>query len=185
MRTALALAVLLLTPVAVEAAPEPLRVVPQLDLERYAGTWYEIARLPNRFQRKCAGDVKATYTLRPDGRIAVVNQCRTAEGTLEDAAGVARRVAGRPGSVLQVRFAPAFLSFLPAVWGDYWVVALDGDYQHAVVGSPNRDYLWVLARTPQIDRRRYEQLLDDARRQGFDVSKVVETRQRPAGSAAP
>lgn len=185
MRTAPFLAVLILTQVAAGAAPDPLRVVPELDLERYAGTWYEIARLPNRFQRKCAGEVKATYSLRPDGRITVVNQCRSGDGTLDDAAGVARRVAGRPGSVLQVRFAPAVLSFLPAVWGDYQVIALDADYQHAVVGTPDRSYLWILARTPQIDRGRYERLLDDARRQGFDVAKVVETRQRPGAGAAP
>jgi apolipoprotein D and lipocalin family protein len=160
------------------AASTPLRVVPAVDLTRYAGTWYEVARLPNRFQTKCAGEVVARYEPRPDGRITVVNRCRTTKGDTTEATGVARRVEGQPPSILEVRFAPAFLGFLPAVWGDYRIIALDPDYRHAVVGTPDRAYLWVLSRTPQIDRTRYEQLLGEARAQGFDVTKVVETPQR-------
>jgi apolipoprotein D and lipocalin family protein len=152
-----------------------LNVVSNLDLNKYAGRWYEIARLPNRFQNKCASDVEANYELRPDGRITVVNKCRDGNGSITEAAGVARRVEGAPPSVLQVRFAPAFLSFLSAVWGDYQVIALDDAHTHAVVGSPDRKYLWVLARTTGLDAPTYEKLIAIAKQQGFDVSRVVRT----------
>jgi apolipoprotein D and lipocalin family protein len=179
MRLPAVIAVLTFAALPLMAAETPLRVVPTIDLTRYAGTWYEIARLPNRFQEKCAGEVAASYALRPDGRITVSNRCRTAEGETTMASGVARRVDGKPPSMLEVRFAPAFLSFLPAVWGDYQVIALGADYDHAMVGTPDRAYLWVLSRTPQMDPALYRWLLDDARSQGFDISKVVETRQQP------
>jgi apolipoprotein D and lipocalin family protein len=173
---------LVMTSPAMAADPPPLRVVPAVDYARYAGTWFEIARLPNRFQTKCAGEVAATYTPRPDGRLTVVNRCRTANGETTAVTGVARRVDGQPPARLQVRFAPAILSFLPAVWGDYQIIALGTDYEYAVVGSADRDYLWVLARQPRLDPALYRRLLDEARAQGFDVSRLVETRQQPAGS---
>ncbi|MEO5819828.1 MAG: lipocalin family protein [Vicinamibacteraceae bacterium] len=163
-------------------APTPLRVVPTVDLARYAGTWYEVARLPNRFQEKCAGEVAALYEPRPDGRVAVTNRCRTSTGALTDAKGIARRVEGQPPSKLQVRFAPAFLSFLPAVWGDYQIIALGDAYDHAVVGTPDRAFLWVLSRTPAMDPALYRRLLDEAKGQGFDVAKVVATRQQRTGT---
>src|SRR5215207_706553 len=98
---------------------EPLRVVPSVDLPRYAGLWYEVARLPNRFEEKCAGDVTAEYTLRSADRLKVVNRCRKRDGKMTGAVGAAK-LADRKGanSRLKVRFAPAFLSFLPVVWGD-------------------------------------------------------------------
>lgn len=160
----------------------PLRVVSAVDLNRYAGTWYEVARLPNRFQSKCAGEVVARYTLRPDGRITVANSCRQSDGTTTDATGVARRVEGQPTSILEVRFAPAFLSFLPAVWGDYQVIALGEAYDHAVVGTPDRKFLWILSRTPQLDPGLYQRLLAQATAQGFDTAKVVPTRQSRTGT---
>jgi apolipoprotein D and lipocalin family protein len=178
MRFASTLAVLTFAALPLMAAETPLRVVPTVDLTRYACTWYEIARLPNRFQEKCAGEVVASYALRPDGRITVTNRCRTRGGETTVATGVARPVDGKPPSVLEVRFAPAFLSFLPAVWGDYQVIALGADYDHAMVGTPDRAYLWLLSRTPQMDPALYRRLLDDARSQGFDIAKVVETRQQ-------
>lgn len=164
------------------AGPAPLRVVPTLDLARYAGTWYKVARLPNRFQTKCTGDVVAVYQPRPDGRVTVTNRCRTTSGGTTVATGVARRVDGRPPSILQVRFAPAFLSFLSAVWGDYQVIALGEGYDYAVVGTPDRAFLWVLSRTPTMDPERYRRLLDEAKGQGFDVAKVVETPQARTGT---
>jgi apolipoprotein D and lipocalin family protein len=178
MRTSLFVAVAILGTLPSMAAQTPLRVVPTVDLTRYAGTWYEIARLPNRFQEKCAGEVVAAYALRPDGRIPVTTRCRTTTGDVTVATGIARRVDGQPPSILEVRFAPAFLSFLPAVWGDYQIIALGPEYDHAVVGTPDRAYLWVLARTPRIDADVYRRLLDVARGQGFDVAKVLETRQQ-------
>ena len=161
---------------AMAAERAPLTVVPAVDYKRYAGTWYEIARLPNRFQKKCASDVVATYTLRDDGRLTIQNRCRLADGRTDEATGVARPVAGQPPSVLKVRFAPAYLSFLPAVWGDYQVLALGPAYEYAVIGEPTREYLWVLSRYPTLEAARYDALVGEAKAQGFDVSKLVRTR---------
>jgi apolipoprotein D and lipocalin family protein len=156
-----------------------LRVVPTVDYERYAGTWYEIARLPNRFERRCASDVTATYVPRNDGRVAVINQCLRADGRTDKATGIARRADGQPSSVLQVRFAPAFLSFLPFVWGDYQIIDLGTDYDYAMVGAPSRSYLWILARQPVLRPDLYARLTDRARVQGFDVSRLVKTAHTP------
>jgi apolipoprotein D and lipocalin family protein len=182
---AITLVLLMFTRITSVAASLPgdgqvLAVVPELDLERYAGQWYEISRFPNRFQRGCAGEVTATYSLRPDGRIAVTNRCRQANGEMKEAEGVARRVEGRPASVLKVRFAPAFLGFLPMVWGDYQVIALGPDYDFAVVGTPDRKYLWILARTPAMEPGRYKAAVEAARAQGFEVGRLMQTQQEGA-----
>jgi apolipoprotein D and lipocalin family protein len=156
---------------------EPLRVVPSVDLERYTGTWYEIARLPNRFQKKCAGDVAATYTLRGDGGLDVLNQCRKADGRLTSVKGRARLADRRgPNTKLEVRFAPAFLSFLPFVWGDYQIIDLAPDYSYALVGEPGRKYLWVLARAPRMDEAAYGRATARAAAEGFDVSRLLKTQ---------
>ena len=139
-------------------APADLQTVPKVDLQKYSGVWYEIARLPNRFQKECAGNVSAEYTLRPDGKIRVVNRCQEA-GTsrTKDAEGVARIApeGKNSNSVLEVRFAPAFLSFLDSVWGDYRIIALDDNYRYALVGSNDRKYLWILSRTKTLDEGVY------------------------------
>lgn len=156
---------------------EPLRVVPSVDLPRYAGLWYEVARLPNRFEEKCAGDVTAEYTPKGKNRLRVVNRCRRRDGELTEAVGEARPAGKRgPNSKLEVRFAPGFLSFLPFVWGDYQIIELADDYTHAVVGSPDRKYLWVLARSPRLEEATYQRLLEAARAQGFDVRRMIRTR---------
>jgi apolipoprotein D and lipocalin family protein len=162
-------------------AREPVETVASVDLNRYMGEWHEIARFPNRFQRQCAGDVRATYTLRSDGRVDVLNQCRTAEGETSSARGLARVVDSRTRARLEVRFAPAFLSWLPLVWGDYWVIGLADDYGWAVVGSPNREYLWILSRTPSLEDAQYEQALGRAKANGFDVSRLERTDRGPTG----
>lgn len=159
------------------AATRPNVPVADVDLERYAGTWYEQARLPMYFQRKCASDTTANYRLNADGTVAVVNRCRREDGGMQEAEGVARMVDGRT-STLEVRFAPAWLSWLPAVWGDYWVIALDeADYQWAMVGAPKADYLWILSRSPQLDTAVLERLLAQAREMGYPVDRVVATPQ--------
>jgi len=159
-------------------AATPLPTQDWVDLARYGGRWYEIARLPNRFQDQCAGDVAATYTLRPDGRVSVVNECRRGDGRTARAEGVARRADDKgPASRLKVRFAPAVLSFLPFVWGDYWILELDRDYRHAVVGSPSREYLWILSPSPEMDAATYESLAAAAGRLGFDAARLVRTPQ--------
>jgi apolipoprotein D and lipocalin family protein len=159
-------------------AAAPLPTQEWVDLGRYAGRWYEIARLPNRFQDQCAGDVVAIYTALPDGRVTVVNECRRKNGQTARAEGVARRADEKgPASRLKVRFAPAWLSFLPVVWGDYWIVELDPDYRHAVVGDPSRKYLWILSRSPVMDTTTFESLVAAAGRLGFDTARLVRTPQ--------
>lgn len=156
-------------------AQEP-DVVPSVDLERYSGVWYEIARLPNRFQEKCAGDVTATYTLLDDGQIRVMNRCKKEDGSFAEANGRARLASeDGPTSKLKVRFAPAFLSFLPFVWGDYWILDLDPDYTRAVVGDPDRTYLWILSRSPEMEEKVVETILNRVRQLGYDVSGLIRT----------
>ncbi|HLP17059.1 MAG TPA: lipocalin family protein [Bacteroidota bacterium] len=155
-----------------------LTVVAKLDIGRYMGTWYEVARLPNSFQTKCAGDVTATYTLRADGAIDVVNKCRLADGTMSEAIGRAKQAdEDGPNTKLKVRFAPAWLSLLPFVWGDYWVIDLAPDYSSAVIGEPRRKYLWVLSRTPQIDETRFNNILAGVKKQGYDLTNLIRTVQ--------
>jgi apolipoprotein D and lipocalin family protein len=163
-----------------DTGQSPVRAVPAVDLARYAGRWYEIARLPNSFQAKCTGETTADYELLANGQMRVVNQCRQADGTMKRAEGRAR-LADRKGptSKLKVRFAPAFLSFLSAVWGDYWVLDLTEDYSAALVGEPGRRYLWVLSRTPVLTDSICRRMLDTAVRQGFDVTRLVRS---PTGS---
>jgi lipocalin/ligand-binding SRPBCC domain-containing protein len=166
-----------LQPADARAQTPPVRTVPFVDLDRYAGDWFEIARFPNRFQRQCVGDVRASYALRADGRINVVNRCRTADGQTE-ARGVARLVDEQTHAKLKVRFAPAWLSWLPAVWGDYWIVGLAPDYSWAVVGDPDRQYLWILARTPRLEGGAIAAARTAARDNGFDVDHLVQTPQQ-------
>ncbi|NEZ04044.1 lipocalin family protein [Wenzhouxiangella sp. XN201] len=161
-------------------AEQALELVDELDLERYQGTWYEIARLPNRFQSDCAGAVSAHYQLRADGRVDVTNRCRRTDGGWIEAQGVARRADddGSPAA-LEVRFAPHWLSFLPFVWGDYRVIALGEDYDHALVGSEDREFLWVLARERELPQATFDRLIERARSQGFDTDQLVRTQQSP------
>jgi len=152
-------------------AAEPVRAVPTLDLDRYTGNWHEIAHLPVSFQKKCVGDITANYAVREDGRISVRNRCRTADGDYMQADGTARPVAGEPGQ-LQVRFAPDWLSWVPFVWADYWVIALDPDYQWSVVGGPDRKYLWILSRAPTMSAQQLEELKGRAEAMGYDLSEL-------------
>lgn len=174
-------AVLLLAPPAVTAQERtPPHVVADVDFRRYAGTWYEIARYPNRFQESCAGDVTATYRLLEDGELEVVNRCRNADGTFREARGRARKQSpDGPDAMLEVRFAPAFLSFLPFVWGEYWIIELAGDYSSVVIGGASREYLWILARSPSVDPSTYDRLLGAAAKQGYDPSLLVKTVHTP------
>ena len=171
---ALAVAALAAAHAAQAQVVAPVRTVGAVDLGRYVGDWFEIARFPNRFQRQCAGDVRASYSRRPDGRIDVVNRCRTADGETV-ARGVARVVDEETFAKLKVRFAPSWLSWVPMVWGDYWVIGLAPEYSWAVVGDPGRDYLWILARAPRLDERSVAAARAAARDNGFDVERLVPT----------
>jgi apolipoprotein D and lipocalin family protein len=151
----------------------PLEVVPSVDLARYAGKWYEIARLPNRFQRDCAGDTTATYSLRPDGKITVLNQCRTAKGRTKTAEGTAN-VSSKEGPNTKLR-----VTFFWPFYGNYWIIGLDPDYRWAVVGEPDRKYLWILSREPRMDESLYQQILHRIAGQGYALDRLMKTA--PAG----
>lgn len=177
----LALALVLLTPLAAPAqtgAPHgPLQAIERLDVERYLGTWFEIAKYPNRFQRQCVADTQAQYRQRDDGQLDVVNRCRQANGELTEAVGRARQLGAADSPRLEVRFAPAWLSWLPMVWGDYWVIDLDPAYRLVAVSEPKREYLWILSRSPAVDPVAYQALLGRLQAKGFDVSKLELTAQ--------
>jgi apolipoprotein D and lipocalin family protein len=165
-------------PAFAQTGPTPqLETVASVDLNRYSGRWYEIARYPNRFQKDCNGNTTADYKLLPDGKIEVINQCRKSGGSLKAAKGEARIVDGATNAKLEVRFAPSFLSFLPFVWGDYWITDLGPNYEYSVVGSPDRKYLWILARQPRLDEATYARILERAATRGFDPAKVIKTPQ--------
>lgn len=159
-------------------AGPPVQTVPVVDLSRYAGDWYEVARYPNRFEDgaglDCV-DVTASYALRGEDRVAVVNRCRNAAagGAPQEAQGRAYVVEGSRGAKLRVTF------FWP-FYGDYWVIGLDPGYRWAVVGAPRRDYLWVLSRTPGLPETEYATALEAARAQGFDLARLKRTPQSAA-----
>lgn len=166
-----------------EGKVEPLQAVPSLDVSRYMGLWYEISKYPNRFQKHCVGDTTATYELRPDATVGVTNRCRTDEGEIDEAIGVARQIGGPESAKLEVRFAPGWLGFLPFVWGDYWVVDLDADYQLVAVSEPSREYLWILSRTPKVETAKRSELLDRLAAMGFDTARLEATPQSAAAAA--
>ncbi|OOG64526.1 hypothetical protein B0E46_07780 [Rhodanobacter sp. B04] len=157
-------------PMAGAALPD--QPVAMFDLSRYVGQWHEIGHLPMFFQRKCVDRITATYTPNPDGTIAVRNACRVKDGSTHASNGVARTVEGKPAA-LRVRFAPAWLAWLPMAWADYWGVDLDADYQWAVVGGPSRQYMWVLSRRPSMSRTLFDQIKQRARRRGYPVDQLV------------
>jgi len=157
---------------------QAVKTIASLDVPRYLGTWYEIAKFPNRFQKKCISNTRAVYTAKPDGNLRVLNSCKTASGETSEAEGLARQIGAKDSPKLEVRFAPEWLSFLPLVWGDYWVIDLDPQYQLAAVSDPSREYLWVLSRTPQLDPKVYADLLQRLQQQYFDIQKLELTPQK-------
>lgn len=155
-----------------------LKTVSSVDLDRYQGKWYEIAKYPNKFQKKCVGNTSAEYKKKPDGKIEVLNKCVTSDGQVDEAKGEAKVVDRSTNAKLKVRFAPAFISFIPAVWGDYWIIDLDPDYRWAVIGDPNREYFWILGREPAMDDATYQGILRRAESVGFNPAKVEKTPQK-------
>lgn len=156
----------------------PLETVEHVELSRYLGTWYEIASYPQRFQAGCTATT-ATYSLRDDGTIDVLNRCRKGglDGKLDEAKGRARVVDEVTNAKLEV-------SFFRPFWGDYWIIDLDSEgYRYAVVGHPGRDYLWILSREPQLDPAVYEGILARLEEQRYDTSRLVRTLQVPSTTA--
>ncbi|XVO22274.1 MAG: lipocalin family protein [Betaproteobacteria bacterium] len=176
-RQALVLIVVLLLGPAHANAPTQslgeLTTVEKVDLNRYIGKWHEIALFPNRFQAQCVGDTTANYALKPNGRIEVTNRCRTSDGKTDVAVGEAKlAVEDGSNAKLKVRFAPAYLAWLPQVWGNYWVIELDPDYQFVVVSEPNREFLWILSRTPALGDATLSGIKTRLTARGFDIAKL-------------
>jgi apolipoprotein D and lipocalin family protein len=153
----------------------PVTTVERVDLERYTGLWYEIARIPNRFQKQCARGTTAEYTLREDRRLDVMNRCFKENGDRDEAKGLAKIV----DSITQAKLKVSFVSFLGwrPFWGDYWIIGLDATYQWAVVGSPDRAYGWILARTQSLDEASLEQIFAILERNGYDRSSFQMSAQ--------
>ena len=158
------------------AAKNPPETVTELDVERYMGVWFEIARFPVFFQRGLVG-VTAEYTLEPDGRIRVKNQGfkKTLEGKVSAIQGYATIPDQDDPAKLRVRFNPFPVRFFPA---DYWVVDLDEDYEYAVVSNPSRKVLWILSRTPSMELKVYDEIVARLAKRGFEVERLAKTPQR-------
>ncbi|HLT31964.1 MAG TPA: lipocalin family protein [Myxococcaceae bacterium] len=149
----------------------PLETVSSVDLERYSGTWYEIAAFPQRFQEGCT-DTTATYEPREDGEIDVTNRCRK-DGELDTTEGRARVVDPETRAKLEV-------SFFPLIWGEYWIIDLSPDYRWAVVGHPSRDYLWILSRTPTLDEGVLQGIQNRLDEKGYRLERLIMTPQSAA-----
>jgi len=150
----------------------PPTTVEKVDVERYMGRWYELARFEQSYEKGCVG-VTAEYALRDDGRLDVINTCyeKTLDGKRRQAKGKAYVADKETNAKLRVSF------FWP-FYGDYWVFRLGDDYEYAVVGSPDRDSLWILSRRPSLDPETYDRLVREMSREGFDMTRLQVTPQR-------
>lgn len=147
-----------------------LKTVAAVDLQRYAGKWYEIARYPNKFQKQCAGNVTAEYSLKANGNIEVLNRCLKKDGKTDDAKGKAKIVDRQTNAKLKV-------SFFWIFYAPYWIIDLDENYQYAVIGEPDRDYLWILSRQPEMNDATYQNILRRVEKMGYNPAKLVKTPQ--------
>eukprot|EP00262_Sarcandra_glabra_P009076 TRINITY_DN23072_c0_g1_i1.p1 TRINITY_DN23072_c0_g1~~TRINITY_DN23072_c0_g1_i1.p1 ORF type:complete len:186 (-),score=45.06 TRINITY_DN23072_c0_g1_i1:87-644(-) len=169
-------------------AKQVMEVVKGLDLQRYMGRWYEIASFPSRFQPKNGMNTRATYTLQEDGTVHVLNETWSdgKRGYIEGSAYKAN--ASSDEAKLKVKFyVPPFLPIIP-VTGDYWVLFIDEEYQYALIGQPTRKYLWILCRQSHLDEEIYNQLVEKAKEEGYDVTKLHKTTQTdppPEGEEGP
>jgi apolipoprotein D and lipocalin family protein len=153
-----------------EPKPSELTTVPRVELTRYVGRWFEIAKYPNRFERECDRDIKATYTRLESGEIEVENVCIQVDGKSKVSKGKAKVVDEQSNAKLKVTF------FWP-FYGDYWVIDLDPQYRWAVVGEPRHKYLWILSRMPRLDAAEYTQITSRLAAKGYDASKLVTVKQ--------
>lgn len=178
MRTFVPLLVMLLALPAQSQTRVPMAVA-QVDVDRYMGQWYEIARLPNHLERDCARDVVSVYERRSESAIRVTYECRHADGEAQHTRGVARIRDMASHAKLELRFAPLALAWWPFVWDDWWILEIAPDNSHMMLGDPSRQTLWIFARRPALDNAVYENLVAQAAAQGYDTRRLVRTPQSP------
>ncbi|MES9834495.1 MAG: lipocalin family protein [Candidatus Thiodiazotropha sp. LLP2] len=155
---------------------QELETVSQVDLNLYQGSWFEIARLPNRFQDQCAGNVTANYKQLDDGNIEVINRCLDDQGRMDEAQGVARIINKSTNAKLEVSFVSLFGWNL--FWGDYWIIGLGDSYKYAVIGTPNRSYAWVLSRSDHVIPEQWQLIQQVLLQSGYDPNELVMTKHR-------
>jgi apolipoprotein D and lipocalin family protein len=152
-----------------------LKTVEHVNLEKYIGLWYEIAKIPNRFQKMCIGNTTAQYALREDGRIDVLNRCMKNDGSYTQAKGIAKIADINTNAKLKVSFVR--ILGISLFWGDYWIIGLNENYQYAVVGEPSRKYGWILSRKPELLTEQWNAVNQILTNQGYDPETFVKTVQ--------
>ena len=148
---------------------QEMQTLKNVDLNKYVGMWYEVAKIPNRFQKQCVKGTTAQYKLLKDGNIEVINSCLTEEGEKDVADGLARIVDKKTNSKLEVSFVSIF--GIRLFWGDYWIIGLGDNYEYAVVGTPSRKYGWILSRTPVLDKQKLDKAYETLKNAGYDINK--------------
>lgn len=159
----------------VSAQNNELKTVKSVDLKKYVGTWYEISKIPNKFQKQCVKGTTAQYKLNEDGEIDVINSCIDIDGEKDVANGLARIVDKNSNAKLEVSFVSIFGWHL--FWGDYWVIGLGDNYEYAVVGTPSRKYGWILSRTPQMDKEKLDEAYKILTESGYNIKNFELSKQ--------
>lgn len=173
----LAASLCIVLPACTSARHAPLAAATSVDVARYSGRWYEIARLPMPFQ-KTEEKAVAEYAVAPDGTLSVHNRAIRPDGSEHGIRGYARILNSPDNSKLAVRFSTWFGPLIPIPKeGNYWILHVDDEYRWALVGTPDRKYLWILARTPKIPDQKFQELATRAKESGFDVSKLIHDPQ--------
>ena len=152
-----------------------MTTVKHVDLSKYIGMWYEVSKIPNSFQKQCARNITATYSLRDDGKIDVINRCTESDGSVSEAKGIARVVDTTTNSKLEVSFVR--ILGLQLFWGDYWIIGLNENYRYAVIGTPSRKYGWILSRTPVLSPEDKQAAFEILRTHGYNPDDFVTTEQ--------
>ena len=152
-----------------------IKTVEYVDLNRYMGKWYEIAKIPNRFQKNCIGNTTATYSLLESGEVKVVNRCLQQDESTNTAEGIARVADKNTNAKLKVSFFSIFGIHL--FWGNYWILYLDEDYQNVIVGEPDRKYGWILSRNTSLSHEELEPLYNTLKNNGYNPADFEPTQQ--------